>query len=66
MSKGTAVVRLASMDQGNDADGLSVTVPLPNAPKESIDLIVSRDWPALRALGDNEEASRPRSITVNR
>ncbi len=53
----TEVVRIVSMDYDEDTDSLSVGVPLPNARKESIDLVVYRDWFALRALREDEDGS---------
>ena len=53
----TEVVRIVSMDYDEDTDSLYVEVPLPNVRKESIDLVVYRDWFALHALrGEAEEA----------
>ncbi len=51
----TEVVRIVSMDYDEDTDSLEVEVPLPAAEKDSIDLVVYRDWFALRALREDKE-----------
>jgi HSP20 family molecular chaperone IbpA len=51
------VVSIVSMDYDEDTDSLQVEVPLPSVDKDSIDLVVYRDWFALHALRtDKDEA----------
>jgi HSP20 family molecular chaperone IbpA len=51
----TDVINIVSIDYDEDTDSLFVEVPLPNAKKDSIDLVVYRDWFALRALREDKE-----------
>jgi HSP20 family molecular chaperone IbpA len=49
------VVSIISMDYDEDSESLQVEVPMPSADKDSIDLVIYRDWFALRALRSDKE-----------
>lgn len=51
----TDVIRIVNMDYDEDSDSIEIEIPIPNAIKDSIDLVVFRDWFAIHALREDKE-----------